>query len=353
MSRLLYRISTNPTSILFSCGLILLIACSNSNSKEPVQVSQTSSEFIKGLSFVGPPREIDQNAFNPVVQVNAEWISLMPYAYCPPDDPSIIFDSQWQWWGEKTQGVKRCVEMARAAGLRIMLKPHLWIGHGIFTGTYEPKSKEGWKSFEEGYRKYMMNYARLADSMQVELLCIGTEMEKFVSTRKSFWKGLIKDIRNVYKGKLTYAANWDEYADFPFWEELDLIGIDAYFPLSSVANPEEDQIDSSWTRWVTSLNKFSEKESKRILFTEIGYRSCEKNLLQPWTTERNLATDIEAQNLAYSCLFKALKKSKSVDGMFVWKWHAKHNRAGGLSNNRFTPQNKPSEELLRKFYEEN
>jgi hypothetical protein len=35
--------------------------------------------------------------------------------------------------------------------------------------------------------------------------------------RPKYWQELILEIRKVYKGKLTYAANWDEFKRVPFW----------------------------------------------------------------------------------------------------------------------------------------
>ena len=39
-------------------------------------------------------------------------------------------------------------------------------------------------------------------------------------------------------------------------------------------------------------------------------------------------------------------------GGFAWKWFHKHSEVGGGNNNRFTPQNKPGEETLRKLYKQ-
>ncbi|MBT4679131.1 MAG: glycoside hydrolase, partial [Flavobacterium sp.] len=39
-------------------------------------------------------------------------------------------------------------------------------------------------------------------------------------------------------------------------------------------------------------------------------------------------------------------------GGFIWKWFHKHTEVGGENNNRFTPQNKPAEVLLRSLYKQ-
>jgi hypothetical protein len=43
-------------------------------------------------------------------------------------------------------------------------------------------------------------------------------------------------------------------------------------------------------------------------------------------------------------------KEEWFAGGFIWKWFHRHEKVGGEKNNRFTPQNKPAEELIRKLY---
>ena len=62
-----------------------------------------------------------------------------------------------------------------------------------------------------------------------------------------YFKQLIKDVRAVYAGKLTYAENWDCYADVPFWSDLDYIGMDAYFPIAEGSNPSEQELEEGWS----------------------------------------------------------------------------------------------------------
>ena len=93
-------------------------------------------------------------------------------------------------------------------------------------------SEADWTRLEASYTKFILTYAKLAQETKVDILCIGTELERFVMSRPDYWCGLIERIRKIYNGKLTYAANWDEYKRTPFWDMLDYIGIDAYFPLS-------------------------------------------------------------------------------------------------------------------------
>ena len=58
----------------------------------------------------------------------------------------------------------------------------------------------------------------------MDLFAVGTELKAFAKKRPEFWKQLIQKVRTVYSGPLTYAANWDEYHEISFWQDLDYIG---------------------------------------------------------------------------------------------------------------------------------
>ena len=84
-------------------------------------------------------------------------------------------------------------------------------------------NEDDWQVLENSYTQFILLYAMLAQEIDAELFCIGTELEKFIEKRPQYWSNLIKEIKKVYKGKLTYAANWDEFKRTPFWSDLDYI----------------------------------------------------------------------------------------------------------------------------------
>ena len=58
-------------------------------------------------------------------------------------------------------------------------------------------SNEDWKTFEGSYRKFILTYARIAEDKQVDILCIGTELEKFIANSPRYWRKLISEIRTI------------------------------------------------------------------------------------------------------------------------------------------------------------
>ena len=314
-----------------------------------------SSQFINkinGVSFVASREEASQEHVEAVLDVFADHAAVMPFGFIRNlNSPEIIFDTDRQWYGETTQGAKQYIELLRKNRLNIMLKPQLWIWRGEFTGDLKMNSEEEWKILEESYEAFILTYARLAQETRVELFCIGTELEEFIKARPQYWAGLIGKIRAVYKGKLTYAANWDEYKRTPFWPLLDYVGIDAYFPLSEERTPSVDVLKEGWKPWKSRIEEVAKETGKPILFTEYGYRSMDFTAKKPWLVDRNEENvNLEGQVNAKKAIFEEFWGEDWFAGGFVWKWFLNHDRAGGKQDNRFTPQNKPAEEIIRLFY---
>lgn len=142
----------------------------------------------------------------------------MPYAFCSPGNPVVKYNSEGQWWGETDKGVIASIHLAKEKNLSVMIKPHLWIQHGGYSGTFAPEDEESWKLWENSYLDYILHFAKIADSTHTEILCIGTELGNTISQRPLFWNLLIDSVKKIYKGEITYAANWDDFDKVPFWK---------------------------------------------------------------------------------------------------------------------------------------
>ncbi|TFG78668.1 MAG: glycoside hydrolase [Flavobacteriales bacterium] len=312
-------------------------------------------EKINGISFVASREAAVQENVDEVAKINANHAAIMPFGFIREvDSPEIIFDTERQWFGETKKGAKQYIELLHSNGVKVMLKPQICIWRGTFTGTLEMNSEEKWKALEASYEQFILNYARLAQETNTDIYCIGTELEQFVKNRPGYWKELIKKVRAIYKGKLTYAANWDEFQRTTFWDDLDYIGIDAYFPLSEEKSPTVGQLRTGWQRWKTSIASLANQKNKPVLFTEYGYRSMDYTAKKPWVSDRDIENvNLEAQVNATQAIMEEFWKEKWFAGGYVWKWFIHHDRAGGSNDNQFTPQNKPAEAVIGQFYSNN
>lgn len=305
---------------------------------------------INGVCFTGPPQPLSENPFPPVKALNASWVAVTPYAFGQKSAPYISFDNPRQWWGEKSEGIRATIGYAREKGLKVMMKPHVWVRGDGWCGDFECRNDAEWKLWEEDYARYILAMGRLAEELEVEMFCIGTEYRKAVVQRPEFWKKLIADLQKIYSGKLTYAANWDNFENVPFWKELDYIGIDAYFPLLKKKTPTDTELLNAWLPLKKHLEKYSRKLDRPVLFTEYGYRSVDFNTHEPWKTDAIGKVNPEAQIAAYEALFCTFWSEDWFAGGFLWKWFADHTRAGGSNHDGFTPQNKPVSQTISEWY---
>jgi ppGpp synthetase/RelA/SpoT-type nucleotidyltranferase len=314
-----------------------------------------SSQFvgkINGVSFVASREQATQAHVKPIKEVNADYAAVMPFGFLRDiNSPAIIFNTDRQWYGETKIGAKQYIELLHKNKIRVMLKPQIWVWRGVFTGELKMQSEASWQELEKSYEDFILTYAALAEEAKVEIFCIGTELEEFVVNRPEFWKQLIQKIRAKYQGKLTYAANWDEYGRTPFWASLDYIGIDAYFPLSEERTPTVEQLKEGWQPWKNKIAVLSKEVSRPVLFTEFGYRSMDYTAKKPWLVDRNEENvNLEGQVNAKKAIFESFWDEDWFAGGFVWKWFIHHDKAGGPADNRFTPQNKPAQEIIKTFY---
>ncbi|MEN8835281.1 MAG: glycoside hydrolase [Polaribacter sp.] len=314
--------------------------------------SKILSQKINGLSFVASREPINQQHITPVLKTNSNYVALMPYSIIRDKAiPKIEFNTKGEWFGETENGLLQYANEFQKSGIHIMVKPHIWLRRGGFTGNLKPNTEEGWKLLESSYRKYILTYAKAAEQLKAGLLCIGTELKEFVLNRPNYWSSLIKEIRSIYSGKLTYAANWDEYKRLSFWGELDFIGIDAYFPLSASKTPTILELEESWDIHKSAILAIQQKFKKPVLFTEFGYRSIDYNAKRPWEFSRTQdKVNLNAQTNALQAIYNQFWGEDWFAGGFLWKWFHNHEFVGGLKNNRFTPQNKPAEVLITSLY---
>lgn len=313
--------------------------------------SKAQKKF-NGVSFVASREEVAQAHVDELMKIYANSASVMPFGFIRDlNSPTIVFDTDRQWFGETRKGAKQYIELLQKNGLQVMVKPQIWIGGGQFTGTIKMENPEDWIELEASYDKFILNYAELAQETKAAVFCIGTELETFVKNRPEYWQELITKVRKIYSGKLTYAANWDEYTKTPFWDKLDYVGIDAYFPLSEAKTPSVEELKQGWQPWKQKISELSLSVKRPILFTEFGYRSMDFTAKKPWLVDRTEeGVNMLGQSNAKEAIFEEFWKEEWFAGGFVWKWFIQHDRSGGDKDNRFTPQNKPSQGIIANYY---
>ena len=283
---------------------------------------------------------------------NANWAGVLATWYQPNITTSVITRNGST---PTDAAVTQAIQDFHSKGIKVMLKPHVDVSDaaGTWRGNINPTDPDAWFA---SYTSFMLQYAQMADSLGVEMLCIGTEL-KTVSgaTNQARWYRVIDAIRAVYHGALTYAANatsaGDEFTSVSFWDRLDLIGLDGYFALTNKSDPTLAQLVAAWRQnssrldLVATITNFYNAHQKPIIFTEIGYKSSAGANTEPWNYSHVGAYDPTEQRNCMDAAFTVWSQWSSwMKGFFWWDWPVP---APSATDTDYNPRGKPAADLLR------
>ncbi len=289
-----------------------------------------------------------------LVKLNVNAIAVVPYTFMRDPEKVTALPIPDRKGMEHDAGVIHTSEMARERGLRVMLKPQIWVGRDSWPGDIRFGTDAEWTEFFGHYGQWILHYAELAETHKMDALCIGTELRHTTLERPDDWRRLIREIRKVYSGRLTYAANWgDEFEGITFWDALDVIGLNNYYPLSERAEATDQELLGSARYWFRMAARVSDRYDRPIWLTETGFRS----VTAPWVSPHAEAGEREPsdtdQARAYRALLTAAGECDRLTGIFIWKWPSYLGRGQARRRNPgtgFTPGGKPAGTILTTFY---
>ncbi|MEL6865071.1 MAG: hypothetical protein AAFP19_11655, partial [Bacteroidota bacterium] len=209
-------------------SLLLLLSWTTLEEDKP-EVYVAAEDKQRGIHLFGPISErIAQ--LGDLGDHHVKWLVDVPFGWQEDHHSTQIKFSRggggaWR----KDAAIRQLAQAAHARGQKVMIKPHIWLRQPTekaWRGTIFFDQADDWKTWSNNYRDFILHYAHLCEELDIAALCIGTELHKTVLHHPNYWRNLIREVRKIYKGQLTYGANWDrEYKDVPFWDELDFIGI--------------------------------------------------------------------------------------------------------------------------------
>jgi hypothetical protein len=345
-----------------ACGLqalalfvALCLACA-------VAPAPVAVERQRGVSWVAGPHAVDPRQLDRLVEDHVDWISQTPFGWQERHDaPGLHLGGSHVMWGESDLGLEVTTRLAHERSIRVLLKPQIWLTRpqsGRWLGDLAMRSAADWQRWFDEYREFILHYARLAERTGIDALCVGAELRATVVGHEAEWRRIIADVRRVFRGRLTYAANWDgEFEELPFWDALDWIGIQAYFPLASVEGPTLEELLAAWRPHREVIARVQRRWGKPIVFTEIGYRSVPGAATRPWewdphgSSREPASTDgLALQARCYEAFFRAFWDESWFGGAYVWKWYPALPGEAVERSRGFTPQGKPAESVIARWY---
>jgi hypothetical protein len=334
-------------------GIVALLAAAATHA--------TAAPAYKGMSYTS----FGSN----VLSSNASDQSLLNMSLVGTDTVALNF-----WWFQNSvtsntmaeddtrysstmSSVAHAIDTIHALGMKVLLKPMIDIDDGTWRAFADPSDKDQWFA---NYTNFIGTFADMAQSKGVELLSIGCEMNTLEKpANNQHWSDLIANMRSRYAGKLTYSANWGAlsgniggYQNVQWWNQLDYVGIDAYFPIASQNNTTLAGLTSAWQSTANTIQNWRTSAgltNKQLLFTEVGYQSADGSAQSPPGVSGSPPVDLQEQADSYQALLTVMNARPWWDGAFWWSWDT-NPYAGGPNDNNFTPQNKPANQVLASVY---
>jgi hypothetical protein len=277
----------------------------------------------------------------------------------PETASSPGFDNTKDPLSPTDSAVVAAIHNMQAQGITVFLKPHVDSLDGVFRGTLAPSSVADWFA---SYQTFILHYAQLASENNVGGLVIGTELASLTTaTYKNYWLNIIAQIRSSYPNlTLAYGANAtyadDEFTTVSFWDKVDIMGVDGYFPLTNHADPTVAELVAAWSNnkdglnIVSALHNVQSKYNKPLIFTELGYVSAQGTNETPYANAAaGAAYDPTEQKDCYEAFFEVFSQQTSwMKGVFWWAWNVS---PPGTADTGYTPQSKPAADItLVKWY---
>jgi hypothetical protein len=295
-------------------------------------ISQKASESLEHLSRIG---------------TNA--VAIVPYTGMRNNKQPAYLPISNSPGSENDESIIHSLHEANKRGMTTLLKPQVWLWNS-WPGDVNMESEADWQLFFEYYYRWIRHYAMMGEMREADIFCIGVEFKDATISHEKEWRAILKKLRGLFKGPITYAANWgEEFEGIGLWDELDYIGINCYYPLSSKDNPSDEDLREGCKKIVKKIEKVVAEYNKPILFTEVGFRSVEAPWQHPHEEAGSRKYNAEHQARAYRIMSESMRDHDWCRGMFWWKWPTIMTN-NGSNDRRFIPYQKPAEQVIKEFY---
>lgn len=206
------------------------------------------------------------------------------------------------------------IRYAKKLGFNVGLKPTINCKNGVYRAYVsffdnEVPNEPCWRNWFNSYTEFQMHYAEIAKAENVDMFVCGSEMV-MAENREDDWRRLIKQLRRVYSGILTY--NTDKYQEdhVTWWDALDCISSSGYYPIDA------------WEKELDRIEAIVKKHDMPFIFAETGCMSSSGSSTLPHDWSIRSATNVKEQERWYEAMFFAVKKRPWIAGEVLWCWSA-------------------------------
>ncbi len=330
-------------SILFL--FTLLLSVSNLWSQDDrTQVK----EVINGVTLAMHSFDYTADYSEKVVEISelgAEWIQVNIKFYQENIYSSrIVSNNGYEAYWIQFENI---LIKSKEQGLKVTILPIILLSNAQgsnWRGLIDPYDLEKWFKY---YDIMLLRIANLAEKHDVEMLTVGSELVN-LQQYTSHWEELIQKVREVYSGKLNYAANWDAYQEITFLDKLDYLGLSGYFELTTNPKPSKWSLRSSWYGIKNTLLAFQKEHNIPIIFTELGYTSQDGTNMHPWNYYASDVVDLDEQKDCFEAFLAVWGEDEAFHGALIYDWYDD----GGSKDTGYTIRNKPAEKIVKEWFEQ-
>lgn len=284
---------------------------------------------------------LGQAQLDALAATGARWAALTPTSYMKGAHESAIYADRRT---PTDDSVRAAMRRLKARGVKVAVKPHVDVDDGGPRSRILPADADAWW---RDYSALTLRYARLAAEERADMFVVGTELFRLDGAPfRRRWEGLIAQVRAVYPGPLTYAANWYNAAAVGFWPALDYIGVDGYFPLPGGSNV--GVLKKSWLLYEPALAAMARASGKPVLFTEVGLASQKGANHRPWDYSEYGPLDLDVQRAYMQAFLEVFQDKPWFAGFWYWAWDM--DEFGGPKDKSMRVKGKPALAVLERWF---
>lgn len=280
-------------------------------------------------------------------------VALTPFAYQKGvDDVALVTGGDRSLTRED---LVQCAADARALGLEVVLKPHVWCREFWTAGASRQDlrpdpARGGWGAWFASYTAWLEDMAALATELQASLLVVGLEYLRATVDNPGAWADVAAAARRHYAGPLSYAANWwRELELFADWAAFDVVGVNAYPPLDAPA--EVAALAEAWAPHLGLMGAVAQRTGKGLLMLEAGVPAVAGAQAEPWNAGWPGEPAPALPGIHAEALLRAALPQPWFRGVLFWKWFTDDpSRGPGRERDPYALAGGPAEAVLRRWW---
>ena len=305
--------------------------------------------YIKGLTFFpfsyrgGLETDEAKISLQTMIErTGANTVILVP-AGLQETAQSVVID----YHSENTpsdEELRSFIRYCKEQGLQAFLKPTVnckngtWRAHINFFDEDVPCEPK-WSEWFAAYTDFQLHYAVIASEENCEMFITGCEMV-MTEHREAEWRELIKAVKQVYTGPVSYNTDKYQEHNVKWWDCVDVISSSGYYPVDD------------WENQLDRIEKVVKKYNKPFFFAESGCMSTEGSKYVPNDWGLPGGVDLDGQAQWYEQALTAISKRDWVGGIALWSWDGKiYTQEEAAVHRYYEIYEKPAEGVLKGWFE--